>query len=979
MVVRLMHHTAHSKSEKYIFRELNVKNGLAHSTVNDILFDKQGFAWFATGDGLCRYDGYNFVTYKPNAKKPTESIAGNRVNFLTLDSKGNIWATCEVEDISVMDYEKQRFVGVSNALKSVVGQNDVNIIGIETAPDGTIWVLYKNKIIFFNPKNGKTERLDFVLKPKSSLRNVCFDPTGNAYVTSKESIFMVDIASKNLKVVLDADYWVKKYGFDFLTINESIINPVNKGQVLVFTNKGVFEFEPSLNIFRLSKCSPGEVAVNNGEFENNDVVWICTPYKGIYRYSFKTEKGEFCYENHQNVELLKIYVHKNRGIWVATRKNGVLYAPIVKADFNHILHRYEASSNLSSSFIWSFFENQQGHILAGTDNKTLDYILEGEVVNSCSLRIPIDGGIVGAIKKGLKNDLWIGLYSFGILVYDIKNEKKTNFNQSFLAHHHPNSKNKTGLEIWSMRDFLPDSARNRMWVAGIDAPLQYYDYALKRFVNPHIKNGKQLNFVWKLYMHASMPEVLWICTNEQGLAKYNISTGNIKFFGLIDNNQRIIKSAMCVYIDSKMNLWIGTGGNGLLQYDLQSEALINHFDESDGLSNNTVYSVHEDKKGLIWVHTNKAINRFDPNTKTFVNFNEYDGVLNYEFNPNAYLQAKNGIIFLGGTNGITYFHPDSIGLDTSEANAVITNFKIYNQSALPDKVNEGIVPLCKNISISDTVFLNYKHNYFSFEFSSLDFYAPNSSRYRYKLEGFDKSWIETESDRRVASYTNLPSGTYLFRLLAANKHGKWSHREKKIYVIIEPPFWKTWWFLLAVISFCALLVYGFMWVRELIILHQNRLWEKVIEEKTRLFEEQKVQLLAKAKSEGLWLSQMAEKNLPKDIKPEKQSSQDEKLLEMLTSIVLERIADTELDVEALSKEIGLSRTLLYTKLKAITNMSVAEFVLQIRLNKAAMMLKKSDMLVSDIAVSVGFNDAAYFGKCFKKRFGLSPSEYAHLQ
>ena len=198
----------------------------------------------------------------------------------------------------------------------------------------------------------------------------------------------------------------------------------------------------------------------------------------------------------------------------------------------------------------------------------------------------------------------------------------------------------------------------------------------------------------------------------------------------------------------------------------------------------------KDDQANYWISTNKGLARFNPTTKKFKNFTMEDGLQSNEFNSNAALRSSTGDFYFGGINGFNVFRPESFKADTIPPSLVINSFKVFNQS----------------YPVQEKTLLEYYQNYVSFQFAAIEFSSPEKIRYAYKLEGSDRDWVDA-ADRRYADYTNLGPGNYTFHVRATNADGYVSEG-KSIQIIINPPFWKTWWFMLGSVVICASIIYS---------------------------------------------------------------------------------------------------------------------------------------------------------------------------
>ena len=242
-------------------------------------------------------------------------------------------------------------------------------------------------------------------------------------------------------------------------------------------------------------------------------------------------------------------------------------------------------------------------------------------------------------------------------------------------------------------------------------------------------------------------------------------------------------SIRSIYQDSKDRLWFGTSGGGLCLFDYETETF-SAYTMRDGLPSNSIYSIEEDSRGRLWMGTGYGLSCFDPVNETFTNFDQSDGLAGNQFstgyvNAGSSFKGKDGTLYFGGSEGVTYFHPDEILLNEDIPPVALTQFSIF------DHPQPGLHE-------AEQITLDYDQNFFSFEFAALNYTNAHQNQYAYQLEGFDRDWIYSDT-RRYASYTNLDPGTYTFRVKGSNNDGLWNEAGTSVQVVILPPWWQTWW------------------------------------------------------------------------------------------------------------------------------------------------------------------------------------------
>ncbi|HYC84694.1 MAG TPA: triple tyrosine motif-containing protein, partial [Chryseosolibacter sp.] len=331
---------------------------------------------------------------------------------------------------------------------------------------------------------------------------------------------------------------------------------------------------------------------------------------------------------------------------------------------------------------------------------------------------------------------------------------------------------------------------------------------------------------WKRFARPEYPSAL-LGSNVQGQAFVEAPNGTIwigTWFGLnritpdrqnvsyftADTTGRGLSSehVISLCLDTARNLmWIGTFGGGLNRLDIASGA-ITQFTEDDGLANNTIYSIKPDNEGNLWLSTTNGLSKFDPLSGRFRNYDATEGLQGNEFYWGAGARTSDGKLLFGGVNGLTFFDPSEIRDNLKVPPVVITSFEIFNK---PVGVGPGSV-LAENINFMPELILNYDQNVLTFEYSALNYDAPEKNSYAYYLENFDRDWNFVGGKRNV-SYTNLNPGHYVLRVRGSNNDGVWNEQGIALTIVVVPPFWKTWWFYTMATIFALGVVSGIIKLR----------------------------------------------------------------------------------------------------------------------------------------------------------------------
>jgi len=324
--------------------------------------------------------------------------------------------------------------------------------------------------------------------------------------------------------------------------------------------------------------------------------------------------------------------------------------------------------------------------------------------------------------------------------------------------------------------------------------------------------------------------MLWIGTTT-GLSKFDRRTG--KFTNYIQGSKKpnniSNNNINALHEDDSGILWIGTG-DGLNRFDSKNNSF-KVYTVKDGLPNDVIRNILEDKEGNLWLATNNGIVKFDPKEEaqnghlTFINYNIQDGLQYNQYFRSSMFSADDGELFFGGLNGFVSFYPGKV--NPTPPNTIISEFRIFNESIKPGPDS----PLQRHISETDEIVLSYDQNAFSFEFVAMHFSRPEKNQYLYKMDGFDKNWLD--GYRRYAPYTNLDPGEYTFRVKASNSDGLWNEDGTSLAITILPPWWRTTWAYIGYGLFFVGLIFGIDRFQRRRLLHKTKERMKIKEAEHR--------------------------------------------------------------------------------------------------------------------------------------------------
>lgn len=448
---------------------------------------------------------------------------------------------------------------------------------------------------------------------------------------------------------------------------------------------------------------------------------------------------------------------------------------------------------------------------------------------------------------------------------------------------------------------------------------------------------------------------LWLATNNNGIVHV---TGNMEQPETLhcqnycmENKLLPVNTPLCFLLDKSGRIWVGTEGSGLCLYNVQDDCF-ESVHQAYNLPGDMVGSMEEDNHGNLWLGTNQGLARLTITGEEkgrVRTFTVADGLADNFFNQNASFY-RNGTFYFGCSRGIVTFDSEMMKEKHSDISLRITDILIDGKSLeqIPEQQKSKISSFTADYT--KTLIIPSAYTNFTIRFASLTYNQPQLNKYAYRLQGFDTDWHYVNAANRNAYYSQLPAGEYVFELRATNENGDWGEM-RTMEILIEPPFWATWWAYLIYALLTASFL-GLIWweIRRRLMLRNRKYLQKGETDKVHHI---KLQFFSNI------------------------TSDDEKFLQDAIDCVNRHLDDPEFDVTQFVNEMATSRTTLHKKMKSLTGLNTTSFVRSIRLKAACKIMDENkNIRISDLAYKVGFNDPKYFSICFKKEFGMQPTEYS---
>lgn len=750
------------------FEHLFLPGALHFNPINDIKQDSTGLMWFASDNGIYRYDGYNILN--SNDYNEFQAVKEQPVSSILTGSDNHIYASLKGKrGIVKMKNDYSDFKHIRDNLSSYEIHQLFSFLG-------KVGFLSKGKGLFFLDEQNQEAIPISRNEPISSITQA-----GNKLYAGSYGKVLIYSDSANHEVVEIPE--LDDYAISLYKTNDHL---------WIATRLDIYRYNFKSN--KVDKSYSSTLFKDDINFiyhdkENN--LWVLTERSGIYQINDKNEVRQFEKNYYQKGSLssnkAKVLFKCNNGIiWIGTGA-GVNKYDRHKRYFSHLSHDPSNPYTLSANLVRAVYEDKDEELLIGTDDGVINII---DSARKIVKRIPLEiNGYDRVVPfffiedPTFKDEFFIGT-NHGIIRF---NKKKKSFRTL------PTPAINHDMRVRQV--LLYDSTQLICLSRGY-AYLYNIKNEKSNILGPHpedrfntLKGGARtlLKDNDDLYIGG---------TGE--LVRYNPKTNDF-------HSRRIVSASedgntinhMILSLEKYDNkLYIGTFQGGFYILDITDPELkgsMTRYTKSHGLPDNTVYATLRDAQGFLWISTNNGISRYNPQNENFYNYDRDNGLQGEEFNRLAYVQTRRGEFVFGGIEGLNIFFPDKMFSENSfDTKPILLNVDIINQFA-----EDGTL---KNPSYSllnkDKVLLDHNQNYLNFKFASSNFSQPEKNKYYYKLESYDKEWIYNSN--HSATYTGLKPGKYVFQVKSIAPDGTISKEHASIPIVITSQWWKSWWLVILI-------------------------------------------------------------------------------------------------------------------------------------------------------------------------------------
>jgi len=805
MIVLLINCYAHAQKPSLFFEKLTTQNGLSNNKVNCFIQDRRGFMWIGTDDGLNRYDGQYFTILRKQRQSGL-GLSGNIITDLVEDGKGIIWIATADGGLTKYDYRQppaHQFKQYRHQLADTNSIPDNIITCLLLDHKGFLWLgTGGNYVVRFNPADDKFETP--IKEGTRTIQSMCLDRNGIIWV-GRSGGSILKINPDNLSFEMDSRYKDLYAKLPHATVT-AIFSDRDKNMWYGSWDRVLYHYTSSLSQEETFQQGSSPFSFDNDEIQSfiedeSGRIWMAGRYKGLHIYDKKTRQ----FLNYQYDASLEgtiadncvnhIYLDRQGMIWLGTNRGISIYHPVQQYFEQKFLPAVKDKSGAKQDvIIYDFYKDEKDDLWIGTSEGI--YIRPANNNGFIFKPVSYKGNNLSVTKffKDVDGSFYIGT-NYSLFRYDERTHRISllpNTEKDPVMHGIIDSR-----VVSVVRDTI--DTHPVLLVSPYGHFITYYDLVEKRWVSRTDTVKKIIqrfnlkdNLIHRFYKTRCGD--LWLATSRLGLGEWiKHSSPRVNHLcndpgnGFTISNDNVFD----IVEDRRGNLWVSTFGGGLHYFDVKTKKFT-HF----GLTNNLLEGLQIDSVGNVWMISNGNLQKYNVWHKSYSSFTLPDleksgGIKGYLYKDNK------GKMYVAGLNYFIEFNPLTIKEGGIQPSIIFTDFKVFDTSYSDWLAKKSIR-------------LRYNQKYFTIEFSAPVFNAARNVQYSYKLEGWDKDWVET-GRRNFAQFSNLQGGKYVFKVRATTQPGIWGPQDAELNIIVIPPLWKRGWFIAAVIFLLAAIVYRFIY------------------------------------------------------------------------------------------------------------------------------------------------------------------------
>lgn len=729
----------------------SMDHGLSNNSVYCLHQDRTGFLWFGTFAGLNRYDGTGFRVYKPGrsasgANLPG-SLQGSVIFALEEDIQGRLWVGTDGGGLSVYQPATDSFETWRNQ-PGTEGLPADRIFSLASDARGGLWIgTGGGGLAFREPTSGKITRI----RPPgplafTSVRCIDIRPDGSLLLGTEDAGLLryqpEGVAFTKIRLAGETS--------GLATVRALVAGPDHRVWVGM-ANGAVEVLRPGASATE-GVLPPGTSAVRALSFDAVGRLWVGYESDGVAVLDVSRNQSRILLRDPGAGNVRAIGTDRHGLVWITAKDGGVMsHDP-----------RSERFTALPMRSVRGMSETRGGEVLVGTDGAGL-FRIQGS--SMMPVRLPDGFGRVYSVLEDRLGGWWIGTDGAGLLLRDAQGRDR-------IFRRNPRDARSISSDVvWAL---LEDRA-GTIWIGTEGGGLNRWDPVSGTFARFQRQEDDPTSLLGSSVraIRQARDGRLWIGTWDGGLSRLDPATGRFERFPRLADT-----TVHAVLEDSKGRVWIGTGAAGLAQ--LHADGTFTYVSKKDGLAGDTVTGIMEDDSGALWIATAERLSRYEPSTGSIFNFGEEDGLADSECAQNAYLQSRDGTLWVGGPEGATRFRPEAVLPDIRPPDVVLTRLEAYGEAG-PYEVPLTGAPV--------QVELDWRNTGLRFEAAVLDYGAPRQNRYAMKIEGLSQEWISL-GEQHGAVIPPLPPGTFTVRVRGSDGNGVRNAQDAAFTILVKPPLWR---------------------------------------------------------------------------------------------------------------------------------------------------------------------------------------------
>jgi signal transduction histidine kinase/ligand-binding sensor domain-containing protein/DNA-binding response OmpR family regulator len=817
--------------EDFRLTQLSVNEGLSHSDVTAIVQDQSGYLWLGTNNGLNRYDGSKVKVFKGRPNEPG-TLPDSKITKLHADRGYRIWIGTQTSGLCYYDKRTQLFhpVDLKSALSysNKITQSPFRISVILEDKKGNIWIAVRQLGLFVirMGREGKIAEIrnfplsDLPKEAKYSIQAMLITSEDTALFGASDGLHSFNRRTGKTEKLPDKN-------------NNQTVNTIfkdTKGIVWVGRFDGLYVLNTKENTLSKVHLSAEVKNIKTIAQDSMGYIWLgCFGYGAykvdspnlnplgtkvlrVYPLSKRALQTDFI----GSIERINCFLQDKYGLlWIGTSAGGAGYLNISQRDIKRIQNTPLADHVLSDNYITAVFA-EKDKIWVGT-RKGLSVCAPAGKTESM-----LSGLHITAIHQDADGVFWITTREHGLKIIRYPSGQLE-----------PKIENGTIKGLPNDLVFITEDHLKQIWIASsnkgvfIIKPGKSEALTFEKYSNGMSLSSGKIN---SLYKDPLYPWI-WISTKDAGLDKIEQTGDRISLLknyrykanggGLSSDHIWPVKRS------NDSTIWIGTLGGGMnrLTKGKNGRERIKYITAANGLIDNDIEAIELDEKGNLWL-AGYGLSKYDPLTGKVSFFDHNDGLQSNAFKVGASFKDSAGQLYFGGINGLNYFNPEGLGDHRIPPDILFTDLRIFNVSVSINEQKHGRIMLKNALNFTDKLVFNASQNDFTIEFSGIQLAQHSKLIYHYKLEDYNKDWVQT--DISSASFSNLDPGTYQFLVYSSYNNVKSAVHRIEIQVL--PPWWFTWW---AFAIYLFLIVMAFYVYRKIITKENSLKNELVIADKEK--------------------------------------------------------------------------------------------------------------------------------------------------